>query len=355
MSKLAFITDTHWGNRSDNVVFLDYAKKFLNECFFPYIDEHNIKRIVHGGDLVERRKYININTASRLRRDFLNPINEREIDMDIIAGNHDVFYKDTNYVNALDELVSGSFPRFKVHIRPTEIEIDNTKIILLPWINQENRKRTFNLIKKTKAQICFGHLDLTGFEMHRGVIQRDGEDPELFGKFDVVLTGHYHHKSNRGNIHYLGSPMQFDWHDYNDPKGFHIFDTDTREIDFIENPLVIFKKIWYNDHDKTMDEVVYDFNFDSYAGCFVKLIIEEKTNPYWFDIFVENLEAVGVSDLQIVEDHMNFDMMADEDIVSETEDTFTIFKKTIEQMDNVDKEGLVGIISEIYQEALSME
>jgi DNA repair exonuclease SbcCD nuclease subunit len=352
---IAVIGDTHYGARSDSISFLDYSKQFFDECFFPYIDEHKIKRVIHLGDLVDRRKYVNYYTASRLRNDFLIPLQLRECEVDIIAGNHDVYYKDTSSVNALRELVSSSFP-FWHHIDASEIELDGIKILLVPWINQENRDHTLKLIKKTKAQICFGHLDLNGFEMHRGVVQRDGYDPEIFSKFDIVVSGHFHHKHSHGNIHYLGAPLQFSWSDYNDPKGFHVFDTETREIEFIENPFVIFKKIWYNDKDKNIDEVITHFDFNKYSGCFCKLIIEEKRNPYWFDIFIERLENAEVSDLQVVEDHFNLDTATDIEIASAAEDTFTIFRKAIEQMDDqVDKDGLIATISELYQEALSLE
>ena len=356
MTKIAIITDTHYGARSDNLIFLDYTKKFLDEIFFPYIDEHKIQYVFHLGDLVERRKYINYYTAYRMRCDFLSGIDCRNIDFTILAGNHDVYYKDTNHINALRELVEGQFPNFKVFWSPGEVDIDGIPILLVPWINAENREQTLKLIKKTKAQICFGHLDLTGFEMHRGVMKQDGDSPTLFDKFDVVCSGHFHHMSARGNIHYLGAPLQFDWNDYNDPKGFHIFDTETRELEFIENPFVIFKKLFYSDSKKNIDEVVTKFDFDAYAGCFCKLIIEEKVNPYWFDLFVEKLEAAGVSNLQIVEDHKNLDLETDLDIISDAEDTFTIFRKAIEGMDDkIDKNGLVQVISELYQEAMSME
>lgn len=355
--KLAIINDTHWGARSDNLVFLDYTKRFLDDIFFPYIDKHNIKRVCHLGDLVERRKYINIHTASRLRKDFLVPLDERKIETDIIAGNHDTYYKDTNEINALRELVVGRGDNFKVYSKwATEIEVDGVPILLVPWINQENREDTLNRIKETKAQICFGHLELNGFEMRRGIKETDGDDPRIFSKFDIVLSGHFHHRHSHDNIHYLGAPLEFDWSDYGDPKGFHIFDTETRQIEFIENPYTIFKKIWYNDKNKSVKEVITDFNFDSYSGCFCKLIIEEKTNPYWFDLFIEKLELAEVSNLQIVEDHLNMDVLEDEDIISAAESTIDIFMKSISQMsDNIDKEGLTRIITELYSEAVALE
>ena len=61
--KLAIITDTHWGVRNDHIAFLDNNKTFLENTFFPYIENNGIDTVLHLGDLVDRRKYININTA----------------------------------------------------------------------------------------------------------------------------------------------------------------------------------------------------------------------------------------------------------------------------------------------------
>ena len=96
MTKLVLITDTHWGVRGDNVAFLDNNKKFLDEVFFPYVDGNNISTVIHLGDLVDRRKYININTARRLRVDFLDKLKLRNLEIHLIAGNHDTYFKNTN-------------------------------------------------------------------------------------------------------------------------------------------------------------------------------------------------------------------------------------------------------------------
>ena len=40
----------------------------------------------------------------------------------------------------------------------------------------------------------------------------------------MVLTG-YRIKSTQGNIHYLGTEMEFFWNDCDDPNYFHILDT----------------------------------------------------------------------------------------------------------------------------------
>lgn len=352
MTKLALITDTHWGVRGDNVAFLDNNKKFLDKVFFPYVDGNNISTVIHLGDLVDRRKYININTARRLRTDFLDPLNQRNLEVHLIAGNHDTYFKNTNEVNAIKELVENAYPSFKTYLKYAEsVTFDGIPILFIPWICDDNREQILNAIQTTPAQIAMGHLEIQGFEMYRGSIVSHGDNRDNFNKFDIVMSGHYHHRSSDGHIFYLGSHGEFTWSDYDDPRGFHIFDTDTRELTFIENPYKMFKKIWYDDSKEL------ETNFSEYSGSLVKIIVSNKNDHYLFDKFVENLESSNPIDIQIIEDHMNLDLETDEDIVNESESTIDIFKKYIEGYDikSLDKSVLTNKIVELYNEAISIE
>lgn len=355
--KIALITDTHWGVRNDNQAFLDANKKFLDNVFFPRLASDGIRSIIHLGDLVDRRKFININTARRLREDFLDPLNEMNMEVHFIAGNHDTYYKNTNSINALKELVTDKYETFIVHDQiPREVDFDGTIVLMLPWICDENRTVCMDKLRLTNAQIIMGHLELEGFEMFRGSVVSHGDDPRIFDRFDLVCSGHYHHRSSAGNINYLGSHGEFTWSDYDDPRGFHIFDTETRELTFIQNPYRMFYKVWYNDADKVITEVL-DCDYEKYKGCIVKVIVTNKSNPYWFDMFIENLEKVGLIDLQIVEDHLNLALEDDNDIVNEAESTLSIFKKYIDQINapQLNKVRLENTINDLYNEALAIE
>jgi len=355
--KIALITDTHWGIRNDNVAFMDNSKRFLDDVFFPYLDKHNVDTVCHLGDLVDRRKYINFNTALRLRQDFLQPLFERNIVLHIIAGNHDTYFKNTNRVNALRELVERKYAdQFIIHDQlPREVEFDSATILMLPWICDENRQLCLDKIRSTPSQIVMGHLELAGFEMYRGSIVSHGDDRKLFDRFDMVLSGHYHHRSSDGSIHYLGSHAEFTWSDYDDRKGFHILDTETRNLTFIENPYTMFAKVWYD--DATPGREPEGIDLSSLKGKIVKVIVKQKTDPYKFDMFIEQIEKVGVIEMQIVEDHLNLGVSEDEDIVNEAESTISIFKKYINQIDTEEKikVKIESTITELYNEALTLE
>ena len=350
--KIALITDTHIGIRNDSVIMHNQMKKFFDDVFFPELERNGIDTVIHLGDLVDRRKYINYLTAKRLRDDFLQPLWEKGITMHIIAGNHDTFYKNTNEVNALKELITGKYDNVNVYsTTPSTFNFDGTDILLLPWICDDNREATLNAIQNSKAPIVMGHLELAGYEMYRGHVSDHGDDPKFFDRFDIVCSGHYHTRSNSSNIFYLGTPAQYTWSDYGDTKGFHILDTKTRQLDFIVNPTSIFQKFHYDDLNKQMDEVLL-FDANDFKDCYVKVVVKNKTNPYWFDLVIDRLEKSGAADLQVVEDHFNLDLESDSDIINEAEDTMSIVRKFIGSMNiSTDKKRVETIIQNLYIEA----
>ena len=193
------------------------------------------------------------------------------------------------------------------------------------------------------------------FEVFNGQIHDVGMARTPFEKFDVVCSGHYHHKSSQGNIHYLGNPYEMTWADYNDPRGFHIFDTDTRELEYIRNPYKMFFKVWYDDRDKNIE----DFNkmdFSNYTDTYVKVIVQHKTNPYWFDIMLDNLYKVNPANVSIVDDNKHMDQETEEEIFNEAEDTLTTLNKFVDGMDtNIDRVKLQKLFAELYTEAQHLE
>ena len=350
--KAALITDTHWGIRNDSIVYHNYFDKFYTNVFFPYLKEHDIKTIFHLGDIVDRRKYINYVTLNAFKNIFIQPCIENDIDLHVIVGNHDIPYRNTNEVNAMKELFNHCY---LYDMEPKDIEFDGMTIAMLPWINNSNYDDMMKFIAESKSQVLFGHLELEGFQMYAGQIQSSGMDTKPFEKFDLVCSGHYHHRSTKGNISYLRSPYELTWNDYNDSRGFHIFDSETREIEFIPNPYKMFYKVWYDDTDKTLEDYT-SMDFSDYAETSVKVIVKNKNNPYWFDIMMDKLYNSNPINVSIVEDNKHMDLISEEEIISEAEDTLTTLNNYVNNMETkVDKRKLQTLFAELYTEAQNME
>jgi DNA repair exonuclease SbcCD nuclease subunit len=353
--KIAIVTDTHWGIRNDSIVFAEFQNRFFREIFFPYVKEHKIKRIIHLGDLVDRRKYINYLTLKNINDNFFQPIIDNDIEIDIIAGNHDTFYKNTNDVNSLRQLYSNnSYKKINLHWNNTkELDIDGCKIMLCPWICDENQSQILEDMKTTKSQILMGHFEIEGFEMHKGTVCEHGHKRELFEKFDLVMSGHFHHRSSYNNIYYLGTPYEMTWNDYNDQKGFHVFDTKTRKLEFIKNPIRSFHIIEYDDKDMTVEDVS-ELDTSVLKNTIVKIIIKSKNNPYIFDLFIDNVLNSGASDVKIV-DNTLLTQTTEDSSTTEGQDTMTIMKNYINELElKTDKKIISKELIKLYQEAINL-
>ena len=262
--------------------------------------------------------------------------------MTMLVGNHDIYYKNTLRVNA-PSLLLGEYANIQVIDNPTEFSIDGLSILGIPWICDDNRSRTYELLEKSVSPLCVGHLEFNGFETVPGVVMDHGIDTDVFKKFDKVLSGHFHSRSNKGNIYYLGNPYQLYWNDYQAARGFHILDTETLDLKFYRNPYTMFEKIHYKDATEWKDVT-------GYAGKYVKLIVEDKQDQLKFDQLVRMLYDAGVADLKIIEDLSVELEGVSEDV--ETEDTLTLLDKYIDEIEvSSNKDSIKNVIKSLYLEA----
>ena len=353
--KIALITDQHFGARNDSVHFLDYYEKFYRDTFFPALDNESIRTVLVLGDTFDRRKYVNFYTFKRSKEMFFDGLFERGIEVHMLAGNHDTYFKNTNEVNS-PELLLQEYGNINVIDHPAEIYVGPHKIAMMPWICPENYDDSMKLLKDTDASICCGHFEIEGFVMHRGAVSEGGLNKNLFRKFDLTFSGHYHHKSSSDSIYYLGNPYELTWSDYNDTRGFHILDLDTRNLDFIPNPNVMFHRIVYDDKLESITEIT-NKAMAGYANTYVKVVVVNKTNPYLFDKFMNNLYNVNPLDITIVEDFTELTEGVDDEMVDQAQDTITILNKYVDtiQDDSIDNTVLKKILQEVYVEALNDE
>ncbi|AGR47678.1 recombination endonuclease subunit [Sinorhizobium phage phiM7] len=351
MTKVAIITDTHFGARNDGQDFLDNQRRFYREFFFPELEKQKVTHVLHGGDLVDRRKYINFRTADQMDDMFMNRLAEGGYETHIILGNHDVFFRDTNQINALNILYGGvQGDRLKLYWNgPQTVEINGLDFLLCPWISDENRDLSMKTLSESSAAVVLGHFEISGFEMTPGSLCTHGIDKNVFSKYEAVWSGHFHHPSEYANIKYLGSPSETSWGDYNGKRGFHIFDTETRELKFYQNPFRMFHKIYYDDTEMTIDDI-QSLDLEVVRSKALKLMVRRKNNPYIFDILLDRLAEAGALDVKIIDETMR--IVHDEaQIIDEAEDTPTIMKKYVESIEvKADKSRVNELLQSLYKE-----
>mgnify|MGYP000427183312 CR=1 FL=1 len=202
--KIAILNDTHAGIRNSSDIFMDYQEKFYRDVFFPYLRENGITQILHLGDYYDNRKTVNFKALGHNRKIFLEKLREYGITMDIIPGNHDVYYKNTNELNALKELQGHYMNEVNLVMEPTVLDYEGLKMGLVPWICKENEEQCLDFIANCKADFIGGHFDIIGYEMMKGIKCDHGLDRNLFSRFEMVMSGHFHTKSNQDNIRSLG-------------------------------------------------------------------------------------------------------------------------------------------------------
>jgi predicted phosphodiesterase len=351
--KVALVADTHFGERGDSPACQEFMARFFTEQFFPELKRRGIKDIIHLGDLVHRRKYINWSTAKVLRECFLEPV--QKYNLVIIAGNHDVYFRDTNKVNALREVpfVEGDYISDIVDEEPYEEKYDGKHVLFVPWMTTDNSEACIKAIKTTKATVVVGHFDIVGCSFNRHTINEKGLDPKEFDRFEAVFSGHYHHKSSKGNIHYLGAPYEMSWEDYKDPRGFHIWDTETGELEYIQNPLTMYAKAHFGDGAKPVD-------IESLKGKIVKVIVHGNPDQEELTRFVSSVEKVGViGDPVVVDDHLNKDALSVADVVEDAEigSTMEVLTGYVDRLDITEGErkNVKILLTELYREAVSAE
>ena len=342
--KIAVITDQHLDGRKGSLPFWNFWQQFYDEIFFPTLEREGITTVFDLGDTFDNRKSLDYNTLARIKTHYFDRL--RGIDVHMILGNHTTYYKNTNRINS-PELLLEQYDNIKIYTEPTEVKFGSKEFLMLPWINSGNKDISMESLENSNASICCGHLEIDGFEVTPGMkFDHGGFDPSTFKRFDRVWSGHFHHRSKKGNIQYLGNPYQMFWNDYKDQRGFHIYDTETDRLKFVKNPFEIFDKIYYNDIDNDYNKVDTSY----YTNKYIKIIVEEKRDYQMFETLVDRLYNSGSHDVKIVETLVSEDDKEDLDI--STKDTLTLLNEYIDEVEmTVDKTSLKNLMRTLYIES----
>lgn len=346
--KIGIIADQHIGVRGDSQIFSEYCISYLRDCFIPTMKSHGIQHIVHLGDVFDRRKYINFKTLSDWRTNFFDVLYDNSLTLHVILGNHDVYYKDTNQINSMQLLTS--YSNIFVYETPTLVDLNGYKVMMCPWIPSGQEQFYLNELDQARTDICFGHFELIGFDMFKGHESTHGLNPSVLDKFKVVLSGHYHHKSQKKNITYVGSPYPMTWSDYGDDRGYHIFDFSDRSLQFFKNPNSIFHKFTYNDQSLSF-ESLSKIDFSQFTNKYIRVNIECKNDPFLLDNFLEKLYFSNPVDVSIIDSTLH--KKQEDAEVDVTKDTLSLLVDYIKDLTLQNESDMIDFMSNLYKESLS--
>lgn len=318
VNKFILIGDLHVGVSPEH--YHHITEKFMFDVLPNYMNKYGVDKLIWMGDVFDNRKQPDVNSV----RFITNCIDKflsmyREVDMYMITGNHDVYYKTTNEVTSLDYF-NMCFNMDRIHIIKEPTQMYN--MLLVPWINKENQQRIMEAVENTTMEYCLGHFEFAGFKQHANdkFLSR-GISVSEFRKFKKVISGHIHYSSENGNVLYAGCLFQMNKDDKDDPKKIFFLDTENDIIepilhgvdimvDFtITNDFVIpdcvnkkvYIKVAFGVDDKTVEKVVETIRLQQP----ISVTIYENPNHTKQEINLDYTLQTNKTTLEMLQDYVD--------------------------------------------------
>lgn len=245
--KIVLLGDLHFGKNKFSHQTLDSQMRFFDEQLFPYMEKEGCDTIVQVGDVFDNRIVIDIEYLQLILKRFFDKLRDKKITFICIVGNHDIYHKTSREYTILS-VIDRLYDNVTVINDRKEILINDKRCYFVPWILPNESLTSDEL---TGMNYVFGHFEIRNFEMTKGHIDEHSMlSPEFFKKkrsLKKVYSGHYHIKSDKEKITYLGTPYWLDWGDYATTRGFYVLDKDFNET-YVENEKSTkFVKLKYSD------------------------------------------------------------------------------------------------------------
>lgn len=364
MTRICLIGDTHVGAKNFNKTVFEKMMVYFETELFPYLIKHNVREVIHLGDLVHNRTLIDNDIDGQFKKRFFRWFEDNKIVIHCLIGNHDSYFKNTiehNYQSAnLRE-----FKYVNIIEKSTILNIGKYKIGFMPWMTKYNE--IYNIPKAKEVDILCGHFEIQGALMQGNSFSRKGLNYQEFADYKMVLSGHFHAMSKVGNFRYLGTQYQMNWSDYNNERGFWVLE---------DNWKIIFKKnqtspkhlkIYYieqNNGDiilklgglgKNLKSLDFNQACQYTEKNFIKFIVKKYNNQdllerYFEQISKNSLERVEIiNESSIIED---FDFEKYEEDMKEDVDMFSNIENFIlnsQFAQKIDKYILVDKVRGLYQ------
>ena len=225
--KLAIFSDLHLGVRQDSAEWHTIALEWA-DWFVEQLKQRDIKRIFFLGDFFHNKFVISsttLYTASILLEKL------KEFDIDLIFGNHDLYYLNNPEVASVN--IFAGYSNVHVHSKPYEEEIDGKKIVMVGW--------GYDPLQYS-GDVLMTHAEIDVFKFNEFLTCTSDLKPSaLLRNYKHIISGHFHGKQiknyDSGTIEYIGNPFSMDFSDSSVEKVFGILDTESMQMEYVTNNL----------------------------------------------------------------------------------------------------------------------
>jgi len=225
------LADLHFGVRSNSLEWLQNQINYFKNFYIPYL-----KKNVRSGDILfilgdwfDNRQLLDIyvmNTSI----DIVIELAEI-LPIYILTGNHDIYKK---YDTDVNSIVAFKFiPNVFIYEKPTVITNDVSKILILPWIGDENAEESY--VKNNLHDYVFAHTNIAGFKYDNNRYIHKGANFTAIKGIKKLFSGHIHKRQEFKQFIYVGSPYHTKRSDVSNQKGVYVFNPDENKHIFTPN------------------------------------------------------------------------------------------------------------------------
>lgn len=282
-TKYCLLADTHIENNK-NLPFVLKTFEWVAET----LKNKNVSQLFILGDFVNSRFKMDV-LALNKSFDVLNTLYDNNIETHILLGNHERYYKATNF----DITSIKPFEKHSEIINQIKIlDGDGFNFICVP--NVDTNEEFLQIIKdikldKKKLNILLAHHGVKGAVTNDlyNITDLDGIESSSMKKFDRVFLGHYHRRQDIGNILFIGSPVQLSHGEEFSEKGITIWDAETNTTEFIINPHYEVYKTILDLGEDVKDKFVRYITKDFLDGVEAKKIKDDLLSKGAYDVKIE--------------------------------------------------------------------
>ena len=213
--KVACFTDIHFGLKSGSRTHNQDCENFVS-WFCDTARAQGCETAIFLGDWHHNRSTTDVSTMNYTVSN-LEKLSQSFEKVYFILGNHDLFYKDKREINSVE------FMRLFPNIVPIRELYTEGDVTIMPWLIGDE----WTTVKQLKSRYIFGHLELPHFYMN-AMVQMPDHGQLQTGHFqhqELVFTGHFHKRQQKGNVVYIGNAFPHNYADAgDDDRGMMIMD-----------------------------------------------------------------------------------------------------------------------------------